>query len=428
MNKKLKLILNFTILLFTLLVITIDYVPDDKSILENELEFDLTPTGEDTSLFVGYSKASIIPNEPVRLAGYGLRDKFEGINDSIFVKSVVLVNSIDTIAYLSFDLMVLTPSVSNMISSSLAEIGINQIYFTTSHSHSSIGGYGNSFIEKIILGGQEEAVFNKLKVATLESVNNALDNLAEVDKIFTIFQEYNSVKNRLTEERNQTKKIRNLLIKTDDGESIKIMSAVAHPTIIEHKSKLVSNDYPGYLCSSDTSSFTIFSAGIMGSTAPIIHDGKTSFNKAKNYAIQLLGSKVVQEDQSDYNGVSFNEVEFIADDFGVHFTENLRLRTWVFNLVFGRPECYIKSMRIGNNLFVGVPVELSADYYGNLEIAAKKKGLNLFLTSFNGTYLGYAPHSKDFYIEHMETRSMNWMGKYAGDYFEKIILKIIEKQ
>ena len=66
--------------------------------------------------------------------------------------------------------------------------------------------------------------------------------------------------------------------------------------------------------------------------------------------------------------------------------------------------------------------------YKELEILANSKGINLVLTTFNGTYLGYGPPSESFDINHRETRETNWFGKYGGDYFAEVIRMIIENK
>ena len=77
---------------------------------------------------------------------------------------------------------------------------------------------------------------------------------------------------------------------------------------------------------------------------------------------------------------------------------------------------------------IALPCELSSEFYPELQKLAEAKGMRLIITSFNGSYVGYATPSRNFHINHMETRTMNWTGKYGGDYFNELVRLIIEKQ
>ena len=206
------------------------------------------------------------------------------------------------------------------------------------------------------------------------------------------------------------------------------MSTNVHPTIISHSAVNLSNDYPGALCNSSESDFNDFMAGIMGSLTPIIHQGETGFDKAQKYANHLLGSKIVASNKIKPNCLKSNFIELPNPNLGLSLSSSIQMRNWLFILLFGEAKSYVSTLRIGNLLMIGLPVELSGNYYKNLDLYAQKRGFSLFLTTFNGTYLGYAPPSKYFNIDHRETRETNWLGKYGGDYFEDLIKMIIEKQ
>ena len=54
----------------------------------------------------------------------------------------------------------------------------------------------------------------------------------------------------------------------------------------------------------------------------------------------------------------------------------------------------VSVLRVGNVLLVGLPVELSGEYYSEIAELCNRKGLSLMITSFNGWYLGYVNPEK----------------------------------
>ena len=107
---------------------------------------------------VGWSKVSLIPNFLSPMAGYGARKgaNYEGVNDSIWVKAVVFDNGINRSAYVSLDLLIVPPNLDyNKISEGI-NIESENILFTASHTHSSIGGYLEGLAGNIFGGKYDE--------------------------------------------------------------------------------------------------------------------------------------------------------------------------------------------------------------------------------------------------------------------------------
>ena len=113
------------LLLFSLLIVV--FKPLDRTPLEgsryyyNSLENvdkirdDIVNTLNGDTIKVGWAKESLIPTEPVPLAGYGARKgaNFEGVDDTIFVKAVVFDNEITRAAYVSMDLLIVPPNLDH---------------------------------------------------------------------------------------------------------------------------------------------------------------------------------------------------------------------------------------------------------------------------------------------------------------------------
>ena len=98
---------------------------------------------EGDTIKVGWAKKSLIPNYLTPMAGYGARKgaTYEGINDSIWVRAVVFDNGKRISAYVSMDLLIVPPNLDHDKIAENLGINKNNIFFTASHTHSSIGGY-----------------------------------------------------------------------------------------------------------------------------------------------------------------------------------------------------------------------------------------------------------------------------------------------
>jgi hypothetical protein len=76
---------------------------------------------------------------------------------------------------------------------------------------------------------------------------------------------------------------------------------------------------------------------------------------------------------------------------------------------------------------------MPCDYSGELSINndldgyAAKFGKELFITSFNGNYVGYITEDSHYYTcDHDEVKTMNWVGPNMGIYFTEVIKKMID--
>ena len=377
---------------------------------------------------VGSSQKNITPNIPVRIAGYGIRREFKGVHDSLFVRSVVFIGQQETTAIVSLDLLLITPNLAELIKESLTNLKVDNVYLTATHSHGSFGGYGKNLVGSLFLGGNNEVVVNNIVIETAKSVSESLKGAQNIKYISYSKTECREVKNRLNKERNTQEYFRNIFIDVEGGKRINLMSFNAHPTIVAHDETLLSNGYPGELCKQNKNDFSMFMAGTMGSVTPIIHKGKTPFDKTKEYAKKILNQKLEKLDTTGSSISFFKTIKLPMPKLSLYINKKIQIRNWVFSLIFGEVESYIDVFRMGKILMVGLPVELSSEYYEELQDMAASKDLKLVMTSFNGTYLGYATPSKHFHINHPETREMNWTGKFGGDYFKEVIRMIIEKQ
>src|SRR5690606_6443594 len=135
----------------------------------NSLKNNVTPA--QGKLYAGFSKVSITPTLnsdsddiatgkfiQLPLAGFGARKgaPATGIHDSIFVKAVALKVDNNLAVFVGADLLIMPPNISDSVMVVLAKKGFTreQIYFSATHTHSSLGGWGPGFMGKQFAGDE----------------------------------------------------------------------------------------------------------------------------------------------------------------------------------------------------------------------------------------------------------------------------------
>jgi len=103
------------------------------------------------------------------------------------------------------------------------------------------------------------------------------------------------------------------------------------------------------------------------------------------------------------------------------------LHPWVFRWAFGDYPSFVKALRVGNVMLVGLPCDFSGQLMAELSQYAADRGLHPMLTSFNGAYTGYITADRHFGKNHYETVTMSWFGPYNGAYFSEVVRNVVDK-
>jgi hypothetical protein len=87
--------------------------------------------------------------------------------------------------------------------------------------------------------------------------------------------------------------------------------------------------------------------------------------------------------------------------------------------VFGEYPAEMKVFQLGNTIFVGTPCDYSGELMPEVLKTAKAQHLNLIVTSFDGSYVGYITEDNHYDLNKYETRVMNWYDLRTGNIFKK---------
>jgi len=386
------------------------------------------------SLLAGWHKESITPHHPVRLTGKNFTP-YEKVYDSVYVRTFLFDHHDTRVALINYDLWIMHPklagAVRKMVDSEFPEV--TGIYFTANHSHTSIGGWASGLLGHLVVGGNNEQTVEFIVDQTRQSIKEATGKLQPVKVGYSGVEARDLVMNRLDENGYVDQELRMLALETSTGKQAVFNTFSAHSVYMDKDINTLSADYPGgflnYLEAGPSIDFAAFAPGATGSHTPV---GRKpfEFEKMSGYSRKLArysNSGLEQLDPAYTNMLKYAELPVDLRSPHFRISNHLRFRPWVFNRVMNPGNPKITILRIGKTVLIGLPVELSGEYYPEFDAICQERDLNLMITSFNGWYLGYVnPKKYYFSLKRAETRDMNWFGPENGEYFVELIKKILE--
>lgn len=378
----------------------------------------------------GWSKTNMTPAQPKPLIPYKPRGNYEFVLDSSYVKTIILGNKNQKIAFINYEILFVHPYLAQKVSEKIAaeKFPINHIYFTTTHTHSGFGGYSPGLIGELTMGGLDEEVIDLLADQTVLGLESALSSLDTATLSYKRTPAASFVTNRLIENDPIDPYIRELRIEKNSGETAALLTYSAHSTMLPGRFMGLSGDYPYYLnqLREQTVDFSMFASGTVGSHRPVaLGEGP---ERIKAYAYKL--DSVLSHDPSPMDTLSGTQLKsgklpVNLRDAHYRISDELRLRPWVFNWAFGESPAHMDIHQLGNLLFISSSGELSGVFYEKWEQLAQSRGLHLIVTCFNGGYIGYITPDK-YYGENLyEVRDMNFFGPYNGAYHSELMERII---
>ncbi len=385
-----------------------------------------------TKFRASWAKINITPKSSMPMAGYAPRDHFDSVHDSIYVRILVIDNGSIQCSIISADLLLFPPALKNKI---LQQENKNQfLYFTATHAHSSLGAWDNSLIGNLILGSYNEPWLDSLANKIHCAIDNAAKHLqpSSINYFEADANEY--VENRLDPEHGQVDgMIRGLKIIREDGSKGLMVGYNAHPTNISHLSRVLSGDYPSSLvrqAEHDDFDFAMFAASTIGSHR-VKGISESEFARCDTLAARLY--KKVSAVKMIPIKDSTISTSIIPIDYGpsqLHILQKYKVRDWAFKLLFRKLNGDIRYLKIGNVILLGTPCDFSGEILvrDNLDKIASEQKEKLFITSFNGDYVGYITYDDHYgQSEQEEVMAMNWVGTHYGSYYSQIVKKILAR-
>ncbi|MDF9799897.1 hypothetical protein OKW21_005160 [Catalinimonas alkaloidigena] len=437
LKKVVRLLLIFLILLGAILMISI--APIDDSPYQEQAYYKATLGALDSlknalassegtqadTVQAGWSAKNITPREPVSLMGYGWKGEYERVHDSLHVRAVVFSSQQETVAWLTYELMIVHPDLADAIRYAVdtAQFPVQHLYFTAVHTHNGFGEWARGFGGKLTAGGYNSALVDYIVKQTLDAIQEAYASRSPVKVGYEAFAVPELVRNRLVKGGEIDPYLRVIKLEQEGGNTALICTYAAHATFLNSKRMDLSADYPSALVEileqNTAIDFVAYAAGAVGSHSPI-RKGEFTYEKMHAYAQQLAQPLIQNVDSIETEFTAqliYADIPFHLGKPQLKLNDNWSVRSWLFNAVLGELYPQISGIKLGNILMMGTP----ADYSGMLYEQLSAEEAQLIVTSFNGSYIGYVIPDSHYGEKHREAREMNWFGPYTGSYMTEVM-------
>ena len=232
------------------------------------------------ALTAGTARVEITPPVGVPLAGYAKRRGRSsiGIRDPLFVRALAMSDGQDTLVLISADLLVfphpLAEELAGEISARLA-IPRQAVILTTTHTHSGAGAYAHGFLHEQVFGPLDSKVLEGIRARVLWAAQQAAQKQEPVRWAGSVEEKGldGFLENRADPAGPTDPALGVLLLETAEGRvKAVVVSAAAHPTLLDSNVMRLSADFPGEVCrrieSDYAGSTCLFVNGAAGDVRP----------------------------------------------------------------------------------------------------------------------------------------------------------------
>ncbi|MHA7131811.1 neutral/alkaline non-lysosomal ceramidase N-terminal domain-containing protein [Algoriphagus namhaensis] len=438
--KALKVLGWILLVLFLLALATLTIV--DRSAIEEQDFYKntfakLDSLALDTELgeewLAGWARTNMTPAKPAELVGYAPRGTYDYVADSSFVKAITLQNGKKRIAWLSYELLIVHPHLSEAVHRAIrsSSIAVDQIIFTATHTHSGLGGYMPGPLGELAFGGLDEEIVQLIAKQSVLAIELAISNEEEASLSYRKADAGEWVSNRFVKGGEKDPFIRQVIFRKKSGPQATLMTFSAHATCLSTDFMGLSGDYPFYLAQTlEQAEFdlVLFASGTVGSHRP--NRPGNSLEDTQKYAQEVAkANQLYMTSYSTINqkSISTGRLNVELREPHLRVSDDIRLRPWLFRYLLGETNVHFDLTRVGNTLFISSSGEISGVFYETWEKEAQSKNLNLIITTFNGGYMGYITPDSLYDRHFHEVREMNWYGPGNGRYYDELIQEIIAR-
>ncbi len=420
-----------------------DYYKNDLARIDNAAR-QFTITDKPGKLKAGWGTAMITPPPGTPMAGYSARNSkpATGVHDDVFVKAVAFSDGTDTAVVVGADMLLIPPNVAEAVREAVARetpLKANNIFFTASHTHDSVGAFAPGLIATISFGKYNPQIPPFLAKAFATAVLDAYKSMEPAKFAHGDIDAHQYIHNR-TRDAAADPVLNWMLIEKENGKRCYMMRFSGHPTILDDDNMEISAEYPGYLqraVEKATSATAVYLGGAVGSMSPSAPDAPKPFEKCE--AMGSVLAKLVLDatqnpafaDSADVNSVSI-PIDLPPLQFRL-FSPKWRLSP-LSRFITGLGKTgWMSSVRVGDAVFVNAPGDFSGEIAITWRDWAKSKGIDLWVSGFSGAYVGYI--SPDRYYGELldkkgnmnyETGQLSWAGPHMEGFFTSLMQHMVE--
>ena len=398
------------------------------------------------ALEAGFGRALLTPtvnaaqDEPAQgrfrslpLAGYGDRrgKPATGVHDDLCVKAVALRVGSHLGVMLGADALIIPPEVTDAAVGRLEQefkLSRVQIYLSATHTHCSLGGWGEGMVAEAFAGGFQPGARTWFADRIVAAAREAMADLQPASFGRGSITAPDFVRNRLVGQLGKIDpEFSYIVLKQKEGKSVVLGSYSAHATVLSGDMMQFSADYPGCwqrAVEQATGGMAVFLAGGIGSHSPVA--GEKGFAGAERMG-QALARAVLEElpRTALTNRVAFGilGLDVSLPPLNVRISDGTRLRPWLARRLMpsSRPHCLLQVFRLEDAVWISTPCDFSGELALGIKDFLRARGSRAVITSFNGDYVGYVVPSRYYHLDGYEPRLMSFFGPNVPDYFDELI-------
>lgn len=385
-----------------------------------------------SEVMAGWASINLLPTftTPIAIDAARGGKHFEGVYDSIYVRAFVFKAGIKKTALVSADLLIIPPKVVQIVDSILLESGFSSenIFYTATHTHSSIGGWQEGYIGEVFAGEYDPRVPAHIADRIVKAILKAEKQVGECRFGYKEIPTTDIVFNRLVGDSGQVDSLLRIIkLEKADHTTAAIITYSAHCTIFHEKMMNISGDWAGtfmqMLKDSAVCTFPSFSAGAVGSHGPVVKykSQEQQINYTASRLYNCLKSVFDTLETKPVFGTSMIHLPLFLREPQFRITNQFAIRPWLFHKLLAYQKIFVNQLELGEITLTGMP----CDFSGELVCELKKKDSKVpIVTSFNGGFIGYITADKWYNLDSYETRTMSWFGQENGSYFKSILHKL----
>ncbi len=458
MKKPLRIILRtsavIAALIVTALILSLDgvdhrpylrepYYAETTARLRASIATNTIARGE---LAAGFGRARLTPtvnalqDDPAQgrfrslpLAGYGNRHgkSATGVHDDLYVKAVAFRVGDRVGVMVGADALIMPPEVTDLAAQRLEQelkLSREQIYLSATHTHCSLGGWGEGKVAEAFAGGFQAGSRTWFADRIVVAIREAMSDLKPASFGHGGFAAPEFVRNRLVGQLGKVDpEFSFAVLKQKDGKLAVLGSYAAHATVLSSDMMEFSADYPGCwqrAVEQATGGTAVFLAGGIGSHSPV--PGEKGFAGAERMGQALARSLLEQLPRVAFtNSLTFGMLglELSMPPLNVRITDGIRLRPWLAGrLMPGSHErSFIQVFRLDDSVWISTPCDFSGELALGIKDFLRVRGSSAIVTSFNGDYVGYVISPRYYHLNGYEPRVMSFFGPNVPDYFDELI-------
>jgi len=366
------------------------------------------------------------------LAGYGGRHgkPARGVHDDIYVKALALRVGDRVGVIVGTDALLIPPEVAERAVRQLErEAGLSreQVYLGATHTHSSLGAWGEGKVAESFAGGFQPEVRVWFSDCIVAAVRDALGDLKPAQFGHGRFASSEFIRNRLVGGLGKVDpEFSYAVVKQNTGKLAVLGVYGAHATVLGSDNMEFSADYPGSwerAIEQATGGMAVFLAGGVGSHSPV--PGARGLAGAEQMGQALARGLTERLPQTPLtNSVAFGMLglDVTMPPLNVRLSDGIRLRPWLAGkLVPARSHSFLQVFRLDDSVWISTPCDFSGELALGIKDFLRVRGSSAAVTSFNGDYVGYVIPSRYYHLSGYEPRLMSFFGPNLPDYFDELI-------